>query len=76
MIQTSKIEKQQIFSLLQSAQWPAIEQFSESLCEEIKNGAFIGDTEWETVKSFLLQEGQVQGIKRFLAELYNQTKDV
>ena len=64
-------EKQQILHLLQHPAWRIIEQFSQYLCNEIKDISPIRDTEWETVKELLLREGQVQGIKRFINELYN-----
>ena len=72
----SQNEKQQILYLLQSPQWGSVERIADELCKEIKDGDFIGDSEWETLKQMLLRVGEVQGIRRFINELYNQTKDV
>lgn len=70
----TEIEKQQILFILQSPQWRTIEQFSKYLCNEIKDEPSIRDTEWETVKTILFNAGQVEGIKRFINELYKQVQ--
>ena len=71
----SGIEKQQLLYLLQDPKWKTVEQFSEYLCKEIKDGILIGSSEWETLKDLLLREGQIQGIKRFINELYKQVQE-
>ena len=68
----SKIEKQQILQVLQHPCWRTIEQFSGFVCQEISDGILIGDTEWETAKDLVFRKGQIEGIKRFINELYKQ----
>jgi len=72
----SAIEKQQILSVISSPHWRTIEQFSEYLCGEIRKEHPIKDTEWETIKTVIFREGQIDGIKRFINELYGQIKEV
>ena len=71
----SKQEKSQILNVLQSPGWRTIEQFSIFICNEIKNTSCVRDTEWETLKALLLVEGQTQGIKMFINEIYKTQKE-
>jgi hypothetical protein len=63
-------EKSQIKQLVQSYQWPVIERFAEELKKKIREDDCSRDTQWETLKTLLLKEGQVRGITRLIQELY------
>lgn len=67
----SKLEREQIKSLLQSPQWQAVELVANRLKDKISNEANVGDSEWETVRNTLLNEGQKRGINRLMQELYD-----
>lgn len=64
-------EKSQIKSLLQSPAWGAVEQIANQLIAKIAAEPKIKDTEWDTLKATLIDEGQITGIKRIIQELYN-----
>ena len=64
-------EKSQIKALLQSPQWKTVEQVANELCDKVAYDSKVRDTEWDTLKTTLIDEGQVRGIKRLIQELYN-----
>lgn len=68
-------DKSAIRYLLQSQQWKAVERIVELLVNKIMEGSAIRETEWETIKEFMMREGQVQGIRRLIKELYVQAHD-
>ena len=56
--------------------WSAIEDFARQYCDKIQYDTIVRDSEWETIKAALIQEGQVQGIKKFLQELMEEVGKV
>ena len=66
----TKGEQQHIKSLLTSPQWQVAESIANQFRDKIAYESVVRDTEWETIKTALLQEGRVQGIKMFTDELY------
>jgi len=71
----SNSEKSQIKILLQSPQWKVAERVAGELCDKISYNSKLRPTEWETLQTLLIQEGQVQGIKLFVKELYNEAQN-
>ena len=63
-------EKSAIKNILQSPQWKFVEAVAERIIQNIRNESNLRDSEWETAKATALEEGQVNGIKRFIKELY------
>lgn len=63
-------EKIQIRQLLQSPQWKTAELVANQISDEIAYNPKTRDNEWETLKSVLIEEGKIQGIKQFIQELY------
>lgn len=68
-------ERKQILQLLQSPQWQTVERFAQILTDSIRSDSVVAETEWETIKKTLLREGQEQGIKRLIQELYTIAKN-
>lgn len=68
-------DKNAIRTVLQSKEWQIIERIAQEIISQIKEGSNLKDTEWETVKAVALEEGQIQGINRFVQELYKQAQD-
>lgn len=66
----STVEKSQIRQLLSSPQWQTLERVANDLMAKIREDTPIRDTEWDTIKALLAQEGKVQGIKELIQELY------
>ncbi len=60
----------QIRTLLQDPRWQDIESIANRICDQIAYESTVRDSEWETTKTTLINEGQVQGIKRLLKQLY------
>lgn len=67
-------EKSQIRQIIQSPQWSTIERFANLVCQNIESNSSVRDSEWDTIKATLEQSGQVQGIRRFIQELYDCLK--
>ncbi len=63
-------EKSFIRSLVRSPQWDIIEGLAKEIVDRINSENLIRDTEWDTIKATLQKEGQVEGIKRLLQEVY------
>lgn len=69
-------QRAQLLQLLQSPQWAIIDQFQQDLCDKIQYESKLQDTEWDTIKKLIGDEGQVAGIKRFIKELYKEASNV
>lgn len=69
----SKAEKAQIKALLQSPQWGSLDHLVKDVLESVKENSLVKETEWETLKATLIQEGQVQGITRLVQEIWKAT---
>lgn len=72
----TKTERQQIKHILVSPQWQTIERLATLFTDKIMYESVLRDNEWETIKTALMNEGQVQGIKRFIQELYKEAQNV
>ena len=66
---TTEQEKAQLRSIVQSPQWQTVLAFAENLCASIKTEPHTYDTEWESIRDTLIDEGQVRGIKNLLQSL-------
>jgi hypothetical protein len=71
----SKGEKSHLLSLLRSQDWPIAEKLAQLLIQKIIDAPASSATEWETVKSALQKEYQVEGIRLLLKEIENQALD-
>ena len=63
-------EKNQIRTLLQSPQWQTVESLANELIAKINADPKVSDKQWITLRKVLLGEGEVNGIKRLIRELY------
>ena len=72
----TKTERQQIKHILVRPQWQTIERLATLFTDNIMYESVLRDNEWETIKTALMNEGQVQGIKRFIQELYKEAQNV
>ena len=72
----TKTARQQIKHILVSPQWQTIERLATLFTDNIMYESVLRDNEWETIKTALMNEGQVQGIKRFIQELYKEAQNV
>ena len=68
----TKQEQSQIRNLIQSPQWATLERLAQLVVDKIKDDSTIRETEWETLKATVEQEGEVRGIKRLLQEIMLQ----
>ncbi len=65
-------EREQIKAILQSPQWQVIERMAEIYCDRVKYDSMIADSQWETLRRLLINEGKVRGVKEFIQELYGE----
>lgn len=69
-----KKEQSYLKDVVHSQAWGIIQRLATLYCDKIKRERIVKDTEWDTIKSALYQEGQIEGIKKFIAELYELGK--
>lgn len=67
----SSLEKNQIKSIILSPAWGIIELIRKDLIQNIQNQTKLQDTEWETLKTTIFNEGQIAGINKLVQELFN-----
>lgn len=72
----TKSEQSQIKTLLQSPQWRTVELLVNAFCDKISYDSVVRESEWDTIKTALINEGKVRGIKEFIQEMYNQAQQV
>ena len=72
----TKQQKSQLKQLIQSPSWAVVEVLVNEFCEKQRQDPALKETEWETLKTVLLVEGQVRGVRNFIQEVYLQTQDV
>jgi len=66
------LEKQQIRYLVRSPQWKSLERARDLYIEKVRATLGSKNSQWETLKCFLIAEGKIEGIKEFLNELIKQ----
>lgn len=71
----SKTERQQVKQLLQSPQWSSIQLLAQKLDEKWKDESNVRETEWETLRALLENEGRRRGLSLFIQELFNQAQN-
>ncbi|MFZ2151791.1 MAG: hypothetical protein WAV09_01640 [Minisyncoccia bacterium] len=64
-------DKSTIKTLFTRPEFRSIENLANYLVQRIREEPKVRETEWETIRETLTQEGQVAGIKRLLQEVYN-----
>ncbi len=70
----TKTEQAQIKAVVQSPQWSAVELLANRLIEQIKDDSVVCDSEWETLKKAVLNEGKTRGIREFIQEIYKNVE--
>ena len=62
-------ERNNLKTLIQDPRWQTFHRFVELTRENIKSHSCLRDSEWETLKALLIQEGQLQGINHLMQEM-------
>lgn len=70
----SKQDKSLLKNLFQSPQWRLVEQIASDLVLKWRSESCVRDSEWETVKTLLINEGQSRGVKSLLQEILDQAQ--
>ena len=68
----TKGEREQIKAMLQSPQWQVIERMADLYCDRVRYDGVVSDSQWDTLRRALTNEGKVRGIKEFIQELYGE----
>lgn len=71
----TKGEKSLILNLLRSQQWEVVSKLSNLLIQKIIDSPISSSSEWDTIKSSLNKEGQIEGIRRLLQEIEKEALD-
>lgn len=74
-MELSNTEKIQIRQLLQSPQWATAERLASLLTDSIAYNSKVKETQWDTMRTLLLEEGEVRGIRKYIQELYNAAQN-
>ena len=72
MNELTKNERMQIKAILQSPQWDTIERMANLFCSRIREKSVVGSTQWETLQTSLINEGFIQGVRKFFQSLYDE----
>ena len=72
----SKVEQKQIKALVQEPKWQTLENLVEELIEKIRDDSIVGDSEWETLRTALLNEGRIRGMRDLIQEAYRTAQNV
>lgn len=70
-MQLTEQEKNRLKLFVTSPDYDIAQKIADSLITQIKSESTVKDTEWETVKGTLTNEGQVTGIQRFIKEIFS-----
>lgn len=68
-------DKSQLKRLFQSPEWRLVEQIASDLVAKWRSDSVVKDSEWDTLKTALINEGQTRGVKSLLQEILNQAQD-
>lgn len=68
----SQSEALQIRKLLQSQEWQTAQRLAEEIIKKIQDSSSVQASEWETLRTVCNKEGQIQGIRNFINNLYEQ----
>lgn len=60
---------------MQSPQWGTLEKVMNELKEKWQSDSVVMDTEWDTLKKALTNEGMVRGLNLLLQELYQSASN-
>lgn len=71
----AKSQKQQLRQLIQSPQWSAFDQLAQEMCAKLESDSVVRDSEWDTLKVALMNEGRVRGIRELIQETLENAKD-
>ena len=66
----SQQEKSAIRQMLQTPNWRITERIANELIQEWQNQTKLGNTEWETARNVVRDEGRCEGIKLLIQELF------
>jgi len=68
----TKNERAQLKALIQDPKFRTLERMADLLCDKIAYESSVRESEWETLKTTVEQEGKVRGIKQLIQELYEE----
>lgn len=62
-------DKSLLKKLVTSSEWNLVNLVAEELLQDIRQRSNVAETEWETLKNTLMNEGEQRGILRILQRL-------
>lgn len=68
----TKGEQDQLRLIIQDPKFRLLERLADETCQKIDGSPLNHETEWETIKSALLREGEVRGIRRLIQTYYEE----
>jgi len=71
----TKDERAQLKGLIQDPKFRTFERVANLLCDKIAYESSVRETEWETLRTTLTQDGKIRGIKQLIQELYEEAKN-
>lgn len=68
----SKPEKSQLKQLIQTPQFAALDHLIKEMIEKYQDEIGARETEWDTIKITLMNEGRIRGLTELMKEIYLQ----
>ncbi len=64
-------QKSSLKNLVNSPQWQIVVFLAEEYIKHVQERSTLQESDWETLKQTCLKEGEVQGIRNFIQEIFN-----
>ena len=63
-------QKSALKNLVNSPQWQIVTYIAEEYIKRVNERSTLQGSDWETLKATCLKEGEVQGIRQFVQEIF------
>lgn len=63
-------QRSSLKTLVRSPQWEIVTYIAEEYIKRVNERSTLQNSDWETLKATCLKEGEVQGIRQFMQEIF------
>ena len=70
----TEAERSQLKLILQSPQWATVVRLLDVYVQSIRDQSCLRDDLWQTARTVAYNEGQIDGIRKFVQELFKEAR--
>lgn len=70
----NKKEKDLLRGLIDSETWFLLKRLADEYCLSLKGSSVVKETQWDTIREVLLQDGRASGVKTLMQQIFNQAE--